>query len=1023
MLLLNSPRSIVIDGLTVFPDHADENQFWVLPGPVQLGRRRSDGRASFTFIKFKPAAVQAGVKGGGFLMFEVGMPLDDRAQRRILSRLRSLAPDPRLSLVQFDKGTVRCISLDLEGPGGTSSTTPPGAFRATEQILGATTPSLQGDNTAAFSLTLSQEGAIILEQAFHKGTTPVGVLYDLTFTGMRPALDVEITADLERVYRQFSVDLSGQVYWFKASIEAGFEKLVQDQAIQIKVLNATTDGDREQKEKWALDFFKDHLLTQWFTPTLTPGTLAGSTTPRPNTPGGTTQPGTGGQGGSNNPTPTRPSTGDGTGTTTNTPGGTSTSSGGTSTASAVTGRASAATATAVRQTATLTMTASDPSPAPAGFSIEHMPSASGTLETLRLLGGDPNFTPTLKVDGVEVPVAADRTVGVEVAPGASRQIEVNHAPVSTLEWLRFKYDEPVEPGWSAADPPTGAFARYVEGTPSDPQDSCFTGSKADFLAFLDRLAEPKTVRLEGQASYEVRSRTASQEAAYTALNQRLSQRRLDVALALAHRRGVQIDPSSRASGHTNSEALFKDGDPGNDPSTNRDECNEFRAVMASGTTQRRTVLRATLARAADAVDPGPGPQPNPNPTPQPTPNPTPDPQPNPNPNPQPQPNPNPQPTPNPTPNPQPNPQPNPNPSPDGNTGNFAVALRLKFISQEERRTIKFKYTRSDAVQRTYAPQGFIGLLLDQLQDKHTYFLEVDLDDPFFRVFTVTVEAPLDFARIGLKSAQVALDYGDPSDPANHRHADLMFDREHPGAQTFQVFMNRARDTAYRYSVQYHFDPQSAWAGQRFSYDLPARRTEDRTLFLNPYEDLGFLEIDVVPGRIDWGVVRSVDVNLQYADPGHGFTHETHLVFTQATPAQKWALRLSDPERREITSSLTFHLEDGTTRTLPPQTTRATAVPIDDPFEGALDLLFFPAFDPATTRAAFVDVVYDDPANRYHREERLRLEGADRQEAKLRLALLDPKKRAYSYRLTLVGADGSVRQGPLQTTEASIVSVN
>ena len=67
MLLLNSPRSIVVDGLTVFPDHADENQFWVLPGPVQLGKRRADGRASFTFIKFKPAAVQAGVKGGGFL--------------------------------------------------------------------------------------------------------------------------------------------------------------------------------------------------------------------------------------------------------------------------------------------------------------------------------------------------------------------------------------------------------------------------------------------------------------------------------------------------------------------------------------------------------------------------------------------------------------------------------------------------------------------------------------------------------------------------------------------------------------------------------------------------------------------------------------------------------------------------------------------------------------------------------------------------------------------------------------------
>ena len=46
---------------------------------------------------------------------------------------------------------------------------------------------MQGENTAAFSLTLDQEGAIILEQAFKKGTTPIGVLYDMKFTGIRPA--------------------------------------------------------------------------------------------------------------------------------------------------------------------------------------------------------------------------------------------------------------------------------------------------------------------------------------------------------------------------------------------------------------------------------------------------------------------------------------------------------------------------------------------------------------------------------------------------------------------------------------------------------------------------------------------------------------------------------------------------------------------------------------------------------------------------------------------------------------------
>ena len=80
---------------------------------------------------------------------------------------------------------------------------------------------------------------------------------------------------MERVFQQFSASLTGQIYWFRATIEAALEKLVQDQVIQIKVINFTTEGDRKEKEKWALDFFKDHLLTQWFTPTLNPGKIAG----------------------------------------------------------------------------------------------------------------------------------------------------------------------------------------------------------------------------------------------------------------------------------------------------------------------------------------------------------------------------------------------------------------------------------------------------------------------------------------------------------------------------------------------------------------------------------------------------------------------------------------------------------------------------------------------------------------------------------------------------------------------------
>lgn len=47
-------------------------------------------------------------------------------------------------------------------------------------LLGATTPSLIGEELAIFSLSLSEESAVILKQAFEKGSTSVGVASDRT---------------------------------------------------------------------------------------------------------------------------------------------------------------------------------------------------------------------------------------------------------------------------------------------------------------------------------------------------------------------------------------------------------------------------------------------------------------------------------------------------------------------------------------------------------------------------------------------------------------------------------------------------------------------------------------------------------------------------------------------------------------------------------------------------------------------------------------------------------------------------
>ncbi len=168
--------SVLVEGVEVFPDHADPNQFWYLPAPVRLAQ--GEQGPAFTLITYRPAAVEAGAEGGGFLMFETALTLDPGTEAIIKSKLAERAPGAvRLSPVPFDEGDVQCVALDAQGPGGTVAQLPEGAFRAVETILGTAVPSLFGENTAMFSLTLSAEGATLLKEVFRSGGSPVGVIY------------------------------------------------------------------------------------------------------------------------------------------------------------------------------------------------------------------------------------------------------------------------------------------------------------------------------------------------------------------------------------------------------------------------------------------------------------------------------------------------------------------------------------------------------------------------------------------------------------------------------------------------------------------------------------------------------------------------------------------------------------------------------------------------------------------------------------------------------------------------------
>lgn len=692
-------QALTIEGVQVYRDHADPNQFWYLPGPVQLARRPADNRPDFTLVSYRKSGTN-GAQGGGFLSFGVDCHLSEERRAAIRDRIGEHAPDePLLAAVPFQSGTVRCIAFgeqsapSANGSSSSNGSVPEGAFRAVEEILGASKPALQGRNEAIFGLTLSKEGAAIAQEVFKKGGTPLGVIYNLTFAAMRPALKVEVHADLDQVYQRLGGSLEGQVYFVEAGLDAAFEKMRQEGLIEVKVRDFSSAEDRKKKTNWALDLFKNQLMEEWFTPTLTSGSLEG---------GASAEEGSGGNGSA---------------------GGQSSGGGGQS-------------------------------------------------------GGQ--------------------------------------------------------------------------------------GSSAS----------------SGSGSSSSVASTAS-----------------DVATAA----------------ETSSEA----------------------AEDASGKPQ--------------------------------------------------------------------------------------VSLKLNFVRKELRKEVTVRYDRSEAVKRSYNPQGNLGLLAEDLDKSSSHFIRVDLDEGFFRTIDVSVQAPVDMERIGLLSAQVMIQFGDPENPGGFRQEDFVFEKGDQQPKTFTTFLNEDGDFAYDYTIEYHFDSGSDWSAEESSYELPEQTKEDRTLLLDPSRDLGFLDVEVFPNEIDAGVVTSTEVYLRYTAPS-GWTADDMLIVKPDGSPQRWKVRTeaSDPGSYEY--RLVHHLDDGTTREEPWRTQSLDRLPVNDPFDASLSIDFLPAFDPEAVRMAYVEVRYEDPANDYTREERIDLQGGESGPKTLRLALMDPDQDRFSYRTTFVTADNEVEQGEWTETTNTLVPV-
>jgi hypothetical protein len=285
------PPYIIVDGLMILRDHADPLQYYYYPLAPRLALQ-PDGAPAFLFLKYREdltSLPEGAEPGGGFLSFDVDLRVDEEtlaSARRRIRRDMNLDQDPRLAPIDYRAGKLRLLFLDFEEPPDEPEDEPrrrpdeEPQPRFVEQASYSATPALYGDNRAAFSVQLSARGATLVQETLDARSSLIGVVYDLTFVALRPAYDIRLFVDWDRVYEHFDENYQANALIFSVDISNAVDELIEDRAIVIDVISfgaGVNDRDILAQKDEAKQFVLDMITDELFTPSLNPEEAVGAT--------------------------------------------------------------------------------------------------------------------------------------------------------------------------------------------------------------------------------------------------------------------------------------------------------------------------------------------------------------------------------------------------------------------------------------------------------------------------------------------------------------------------------------------------------------------------------------------------------------------------------------------------------------------------------------------------------------------------------------------------------------------------
>jgi hypothetical protein len=240
MLSLN-PQ--VIDGLYLFPDHGDTSKYYYLPQEPQISQ--NNGELQIQLIKYRDQ-----VNNGGMLTLGVDLRVDSTRLQQVSRQIKAQG-EIQLEPIPVIDGSVKLIIFD--------------------KTYGPNKPALFGNNQTIFSLALTQNETVLLEQGLLEAEfAPIGVVYSLDYLALRPSYSFQLHANWERVQRHIEEKFSLNFVFVRVDIENIVDELIDNRLIEIKLDSFTTsDVDTSDRDVF-LKEVQEMVVSAFFEPKLNP---------------------------------------------------------------------------------------------------------------------------------------------------------------------------------------------------------------------------------------------------------------------------------------------------------------------------------------------------------------------------------------------------------------------------------------------------------------------------------------------------------------------------------------------------------------------------------------------------------------------------------------------------------------------------------------------------------------------------------------------------------------------------------